>query len=156
MGLHAALHSCLQGQSHKNLARTERTGLYSYEWLDLSPDLNPLDYTLCDQLEMACSEFHQSMESPQASLRKAVKEFPLEKFVQLLHSGPKVWSSIQSGGVILNEQKMKMFLFKYIRFFFLRLFVAELGPFKVLTVFVAILGTILQFSHQNLLSLQNI
>ncbi len=58
------------------------------DWTFASPDLKPLDYALWDQLEeMACSKSHQSVDLLKARLRKAVKEFPLEK---ILYSCPNI------------------------------------------------------------------
>ncbi len=98
----------MQGSAPAHKAKATQTWLApnvldfirTYDWTFASPDFNPLDYTLWDQLqEMACSKSHYSVESLKASLRKAEKESPLEKIRTVIAWRPEhLKVCTQSGG----------------------------------------------------------
>jgi len=57
------------------------------DWPAGSPDLNPLDYKLLE--DMACQKHHNNLDSLKRSLVKAAAEFPLETVRAVIEEWPE-------------------------------------------------------------------
>ena len=62
----------------------------SQEWPPNSPDINPLDCSVCSILEFnACAEPHESVDSLKLALKKAWDELSLETVAKIVDDFPK-------------------------------------------------------------------